>query len=198
MQLFLRRWFSLAVLLLLAGCRATPDGAPPRALPAPPPGFRWERVPAIKAAFPCPDGWFFTGRHLEDSYACAISRENVAKSGTLSTGFTVQVITGVLAKTGKSAAAYAAARLEAIGAQPENTIRFRRDMERGLLKGEAVEYRSAPVVAAPSIGHLAVITNEQTDTLYVLVFEAPETAWEQEWQVHGDVIMHQMLLDEGF
>jgi hypothetical protein len=59
--------------------------------PAPPPGFTWQEIPELKAAFLRPTGWFFKREEVNGTLAYYITRESIENGGAFQTGLTVNV-----------------------------------------------------------------------------------------------------------
>ena len=60
-------------------------------VPPPPPGFTWQEIPELKAAFLKPSGWFFKREEQKGTLAYFITKENIDKNGQFQTGLTVNV-----------------------------------------------------------------------------------------------------------
>ena len=60
-------------------------------LTPPPPGFTWQEIPELKAAFLKPNGWFFKKEVQNGTFAYFITKENIDTNGEFQTGLTVNV-----------------------------------------------------------------------------------------------------------
>jgi hypothetical protein len=60
-------------------------------LPPPAPGFTWQEIPELKAAFLRPNGWFFKREESKGTLAYFITKENIEVSGEFQTGLTINV-----------------------------------------------------------------------------------------------------------
>ena len=60
-------------------------------LPKAPPGFTWQEIPEMKAAFLKPENWFFKREVDKGTLAYFITKEDIIKSGQFDTGLTVNV-----------------------------------------------------------------------------------------------------------
>lgn len=60
-------------------------------VPPPPPGFTWQEIPELKAAFLKPNGWFFNREEQKGTLAYFITKENIETNGQFQTGLTVNV-----------------------------------------------------------------------------------------------------------
>lgn len=173
----------------------TSGGAGELALPDPPSGYSWQRAPRIKGAILKPDGWYFDTKHEGDDQAYFVSREPHVEPDGYDTGFSLNVQTNVPAKTGMSAATYAA-----------EFIRTAQD-ELETLEPPFVE-KSGPFVmhgavlgaTDPEKGDfnalMVAIANDITGTVFVCIFEAPADEWETLWPV-GDTILQKLLINDA-
>jgi hypothetical protein len=50
-------------------------------VPSPPPGFTWQEIPELKAAFLKPNGWFFKREEQKGTLAYFITKEDIGKNG---------------------------------------------------------------------------------------------------------------------
>lgn len=55
-------------------------------VPPPPPGFTWQEIPELKAAFLKPNGWFLKREEQKGTLAYFITKENIDKNGEFQTG----------------------------------------------------------------------------------------------------------------
>src|SRR5438445_12096251 len=60
-------------------------------VPPPPPGFTWQEIPELKAAFLKPNGWFFKREEQKGTLAYFITKEDIDKNGQFQTGLTINV-----------------------------------------------------------------------------------------------------------
>src|SRR5580693_4315591 len=60
-------------------------------VPPPPPGFTWQEIPELKAAFLRPEGWFFKREEGKGTLAYFITKESIENGGEFQTGLTVNV-----------------------------------------------------------------------------------------------------------
>src|SRR5262249_23086605 len=163
----------LASLCVAAGPKAE---NPPKA----PAGFGWKNVASIKAAFLIPDGWFFKEELRKDVRGIFISKENIDQSGRFQTGLTINVF-----KNKKDAPARARQYI-AEQANVGDVVNLW-EAENGPLKlyGLRLHVTHDPPAFTE---HVLAIGNSRTDTLYILMFESPDTSWDEAWK-KGDVML---------
>jgi hypothetical protein len=158
-------------------------------LPAPPPGFTWQEVPELKAAFLKPNGWFFKREEQKGTLAYFITKENIEQNSVFQTGLSV------------------------------NVFRLKKDsaVERGknLIDSMATAHQAEKEKWAQKVGpfeefgcllkvtdatgttemHALTVTNPKTNTLYLFIFESPDSEWDAAWKT-GKQIMDTLALDD--
>jgi len=152
-------------------------------LPAPPPGFTWQEIPDLKAAFLRPTGWFFKREEAKGTLAYFITKENIEKGGEFQTGFTVEVFH--LKKD--SAVERGKDMITQIAAQKHGDLRAR---NRGPFKEFGCLYKDTE-----SVVNNLTIANPKTNTLYLFIFESPVSDWDSSWKV-GKQIMDNLAIDD--
>ena len=157
-------------------------------LPTAPPGYAWQEIPEIKAAFLKPTGWHFKRESKKGTLAYFITKEDIDKVGRFDTGLTINVIREM---KGRSAVEYAKSFVD----------RLTRDK-----RGEQWTRTSAPLVqfgcrykASDARGTAKILTlmvaNQKTNTLYLFIFESPESDLDSASQT-GEKIMDMLAIDD--
>lgn len=168
----------LALLILSAMLFAQSLAAMP--FPTPPAGFTWQEIPELKTALLKPDGWFFKREEQKGTLAYFITKENIDKDGRFQTGLTVNVFhlkKGSAVEQGKSI-------VEGV-ATTKNAKAFVTD---------AGPYREFGCLTKDtnSSGTVVIFTlavaNTKTDTLYLLIFESPESDWDAAWKLGKEMV----------
>ena len=179
----LRSVLRSTLLLLAAAAVFAADPPPPKA----PAGFAWKNVASIKAAFLLPDGWFFKEELRKDVRGIFLSKENIDQRGKFDTGLTVNVF-----KNKKDAPARARQYI-AEQAQAGDVVNLW-EQENGALKlyGARLHITHDPPAFTE---HVLAIGNSKTDTLYILMFESPDTTWDEAWK-KGEVMLGNFRLDD--
>jgi hypothetical protein len=158
-------------------------------LPAPPTGFTWEEIPELKAAFLKPTGWFFKRQEEKGTLAYFISKEDMDKKGQFQTGLTVNVFRlkkDSAVERGKGLIDRMAADKHGEKWVQKAGGPFR---EFGCLVKDT-DASGAVVV------HALAVANPKTNTLYLFIFESPESDWDSAWKT-GKQIMDTLAIDDG-
>jgi len=168
--------------------------AKPSDFPAPPSGYSWVSCSETKSAFLKPDGWFFKEeRKGSGTWGYFISKENIEKAGSFITGLSVNVIKDVPSKAHASAPDYAAAFIDE-AAQTHKVVAAPWSKTLGPFHQFGVRTLVADPKGGDYITHTLAIGNEQTGTVYVLIFEAPVASWDAAWKV-GEPILKKFSID---
>jgi hypothetical protein len=160
---------------------------PPKDLPKPPDGFSWQKVPEIKAAFLKPTGWFFKEERVTGSLALFITKENIGENGQFQTGLTVNVF-----HLKKDSA------IDRGRALIENLATNHGGKALQQTFGPFQEFSSLVTISGstPQTKMYALtVANPKTNTLYMFIFESPESEWESAWKI-GKPIIDELALDD--
>jgi len=149
----------------------------------PPAGYEWYTFDAGKGAYLRPDGWFVKVEADGDTDALFISKEDIDKKGSFTTGLTVNVVRGIQTKTGQVPSQYAAGYISALAEQHKLLETFPLPPSEGMT-GFFARFRDASHRPIIMVVHL-VIADDVTDTMRIEIFESPERDWPQAW-VHGE------------
>jgi len=158
-------------------------------LPPPPAGFSWKDVPEISAAFLMPKGWHFKREVQGDTLGLFITQEAIGKGGHFSTGLTINVFRR--SKPG-SAVEYARAFIARMAAEKHAEETWARDV--GPLRSFGCRVKGAGDTGTV-VMHTLMVANPRTGTLYLFIFEAPETSWTDAWK-KGKKIMELLAVDD--
>jgi len=157
-------------------------------LPTAPDGYSWQEIPEIKAAFLKPTGWHFKRESKKGTLAYFITKEDIDKVGRFDTGLTINVIREM---KGRSAVEYAKSFIDRLTSDK---------------RGEQWTRTSAPLVqfgcrykAADARGmakvHTLMVANQKTNTLYLFIFESPESEVDSTGKT-GERIMDMLAIDD--
>ena len=184
---------SSVVIAILSG--AVPGEA--RDLPASPAGFSWVELTEVRAALLLPSGWHFRQRGNGDGHTFVyfLSPEPLAAVEHIEAGLTVSVGRKISEGSGVPAPAYAEA-LSAALSEGEELVDSWTNTS-GTLPLFGARIRRAREGQEPVIFQRLAIGNGTTDTLYLIVFESPESAWQEMWKL-GEKMLEQFLLDDTF
>ena len=157
-------------------------------LPAPPPGFAWQEIPELKAAFLKPNGWFFKREEQKGTLAYFITQESIEQTGRFRTGLTVNVFRALKKNT-------AVAR----GKNLIDKMAHDRNGESWAKQVGPFQEFGCLVKDTDSNGtivmHAIAVANPDTDTLYLFIFESPQPDWDTSWKA-GKTIMETLVLDD--
>ena len=149
-------------------------------LPKAPTGFTWQEIPELKAALLKPNGWFFKQENGNGTMAYFITQEDLSKSGEFATGLTVNVFH----LKDNSAVARGKAMIDQMASKHHVKTETRAF---GPFQEFACDLEDTD--ASGSIRMRALtIANPKTNTLYLFIFESPESMWEGAWRL-GEQIM---------
>ncbi len=145
-------------------------------LPAPPAGYRWESCPEIRGALLRPDDWYFKKRIDGDKRAYYVSKEDIDADGGFTTGLTMVALINHGDKNGVPAAEFA--RNYVINAARSAHVRKSPWTNRmGPFVAHGVVITTPDAAKGDFVSHHLVIANEETSTVYIVIFESPVSDW---------------------
>lgn len=156
-------------------------------LPPPPPGFTWQEIPELKAAFLRPNGWFFKREKSKDSMAYFITKENIENNAEFQTGLTVNVF-----RLKKDTAVERGRSFIDQLATKKHGEKWAKDL------GPFKEFGCLTKDTDPSgstIVQTVMVANPKTNTLYLFIFESPEASWDSAWKI-GKQILDSLAIDD--
>jgi len=157
-----------------------------------PNGYQWVSFPEVKAHFLKPDSWHFHKETKGKKYAAFISKEKIEGGSWYETGMSVNVIRNLANKQGLSAYDYSLAMRE------ESRKVVKVDKEWGSQSGPFQSVGYAYTHKSTGITFRCnniLISNTETGTLYIFIFEAPAAEWEEAWKI-GEPIIQRLGLDD--
>lgn len=156
-----------------------------------PAGFAWQEIPVIHAVFLKPTGWFFHEEQNSGTLAYFISKKDISKGGEFQTGLTINVFPklkqGSAVQRGKTL-------VDNIVAQHPDANRWDRQVGPFQIYGCNVTDTNK---AGTTVSMTYVLANPKTNTLYLLIFESPQSTWDTSSHI-GKQIMSTMSLDPDF
>jgi len=180
------KMFLAAALLLITAVPASRTAAAID-LPAPPSGFSWQEIPELKAALLRPNGWFFKREEGKGTLAYFISKEDIGKNGQFETGLTVNVFR--LKKD--KAVDKARVLIDTVAAKYHGEEWSR---EAGPFEEFGCSYKATDA-SGTIVSQSLAIANPKTNTMYLFIFESPESEWDSAWKI-GHQIMESLALDD--
>ncbi|MGE5278597.1 MAG: hypothetical protein ACM3SU_16530 [Acidobacteriota bacterium] len=172
------------LLLLALSAALSGEDAPPA-----PQGFSWKRLEPVKASFLMPDGWHFKQEEQQGTRAFFITLEDIDKSGSFETGLTVNVQKVQRDKAPGKAAQFI------VGMMQGHQVLDQWAKEAGVMKIFGCRVRETEKGHPPLVIHVLALGNERTNTLYVVMFESPESSWDAAW-AKGRVMLETFRLDD--
>lgn len=177
-----------AILLAVLGASARAEDPPPA-----PEGYSWKKLDSVKAAFLMPQGWYFKQEGQGDTRAFFLTQEDIDTKGEFETGLSLNVVRLKKDKAPERAALFIAQLTQTPGHELQDTWK----VEAGVLQGLGARFRQTEKGYPPVIKAVLAIGNSRTNTLYLLVFESPESNWKAAW-AKGDTMLKDFLLDDEY
>jgi hypothetical protein len=166
-------------------------------LPQAPEGYSWQLAGQSQAFFLRPEGWHFKAFEQAEDLAYFITREPIppdAKPGSyqFETGFTINVFRGVTRAKGIAPSGFALGYVQVVTQSAEHETEDTWQNRGGPFIGYGVQFCSGSDIGRLRQQH-HLIANDETDTLYLIIFETPERLWERDWPLAKVVIERLML-----
>lgn len=159
------------------GAMVVMQGDPPAAsLPDAPAGYQWEACPEIKGALLRPDGWHFK-KHIDGNQrAYFVSKENLDVVDEFTTGLTMVALKGYANEKGIVASEFA--KNYVLKASKSSHVRKAPWTNRmGPFVSHGVIVTTPDAANGDFVSHHLVIANDDTGTVYIVVFESPVEDW---------------------
>lgn len=152
------------------------DEAPAANLPPAPAGYQWEACPEIKGALLRPDGWHFR-KHIDgDRRAYFVSKEDLDVVDEFTTGLTMVAMKGYAKEKGIIASEFA--QNFVLNATKSSHVRKAPWTHRmGPFVSHGVIVTTPDIEKGDFVSHHLVIANDETGTVYIVVFESPVKDW---------------------
>ena len=173
----------------LASCASPPTGKP-IALPPPPSGFVWHTAQNGAGSFLRPDDWFVKEEVSNETSAVFITRERIEAGGRFTVGLTVNRLAQFSKHSSVKPSVYAQQYVQALRSHPEV-------LKGGVVKGNASDMHVARIRGTnngvSTIVHHIAIGIDSKDAVFIILFEAPETEWEQSF-ASGKPMLNSFIL----
>lgn len=163
-------------------------------LPEPPDGFKWVEFKEVKCAVLVPLGWYVKHQNAGDKNMRAISKENIDQEGRFETGLTFIATQNVSTKQGKVPPSRFTENII-------NEIKKAHPLERQQEgpQGPFQAYRYQFIDNSQGVKPLRIfnllLANDETGTLFQIIFESPVSTWDVDWQT-GEIILKHLVLDD--
>lgn len=183
------------LLLSVGGFLAALPGVCADAIQRSVPGFHVERLEPIQASIQIPDGWHFRSEQKNDTTAFFVTREPLDTAATFKIGLTINCVRHVTDKAHVKPSKYIDAFTRLMDTKesitnprtnnqgPFNMIWFDVDLPNEGRNATHVKY--------------FLIANDTTDTMYIMLFEAPQSEWTEAYE-KGVVMLKNIVLDVTF
>ena len=168
---------ALAAVILCIGSILAPEASVASSdLPTPPRGYSWQACPEISGALLRPDGWHFKKEIDGNKRAYYISKQNIELEGEFTTGLTMVSFIDYGNANGVSLPEFAknyirnATRVAHVRKAPWTN-------RMGPFFAHGVIVTTPDVTRGDFVSHHLVIANEETSTIYIVIFESPVDDW---------------------
>ncbi len=156
----------------------------------PPEGYSWWLCPLTKTVLLKPAGWHTKVDLQQGTFGYFISKENIDEQGAFLTGLTVNVVPAADRRFGMPTP-------QALPALMAQIMKDRQVVSepQGNDQGPFAMYNVTLIDEDKEDGAFVtfnlLMANKKTGTLYIVIFEAPASEWEQAWQI-GTPILQQL------
>jgi hypothetical protein len=158
----------------------------------PPKGYGWANCPEIKGAFLQPSGWSFKQSKQGDTLGFFVTKEKIDDKGQFMTGLTVNVVPDIPKKKSMAPSAFARQYREAA----RKTVAFTKEWDKDMGPFKSVGFRFDKKDKAGSFTvHNLLIANDKTGTIYIVMYEAPTSEWEEAWKL-GEPMLQYLYIDD--
>lgn len=183
--------FCVAVSVLLCSSNISANE-----LPNPPEGFTWFVSENKVGTFLRPDGWYVKEEGEKSDKAVFITVEDIDKVGQFTTGLSINMVPRVSERTGIAAKDYAKAFVSKYLTEPNQfkILRTYSVPEQDSYEGYGLRYRGDNK-GVNTIANVLAIASNRDDILYIFVFEAPGTGWDEAWK-KGRLMLNMFGLGE--
>lgn len=182
--------FSVIVLVIaLINIEARANDFPP-----PPKGFAWFVSANKVGTFLKPDGWFVKEEGGKVDKSLFITKEDLDKVKKFGTGLSVNMVPRVKARTGTLPTDYAKTFLAQYSENPFKILGSYSVPEQNGHEGFGLKY-SGINNGVNTVVQVLIVASNRDDTLYILIFEAPENMWAEE-SLKGQAMLNMVGLGE--
>jgi len=154
---------------------------------AAPEGFTWQEIPQLKTALLKPTNWFFKQGDLHGRPAYYISKEDVGKNGQFRTGLTL-----IVYFKKKPAVEYAQKLVDKYAIR-DHAEKWAKEV--GSFKEFGLQAKHT-FEDGTEEDRTLMVANPKTNTVYLIIFESPESDWDAAWKT-GATIVDNLAFDDG-
>ncbi|HDP89577.1 MAG TPA: hypothetical protein ENN42_06425 [Thioalkalivibrio sp.] len=186
----------LLLVVLLLFTLALPALAEGPELPPAPQGYSWKQLEPVDAHVLIPEGWHFRQEENDGTLAYFVTETAIEPGELFDVGLSVNVVPQLKARTRQhDAPTYAQAYIQQCARTHAGAEAWQ--FEQAPFVGYGCEFTTEPKPGHEITMYMLALGNRQTDTLYVMWFEAPAARWEDAWQT-GRVMLQGFALEDGF
>jgi len=152
-----------------------------------PNGYTWQESKKARIAIPLPSGWHVKEEDNKGTIGLFLSKEDINAEGSFMTGYTLNYIEQFTEKAKSGPAKYAVRFI--MEAQKKGEIvkeSWVNEIAEGIT-GFGLRYRDLAKTPTVLI-HYFLIADENEDSLRIIIFEAPESNWDEAWK-HGELML---------
>jgi hypothetical protein len=167
-------------------------------LPPPPGGYTWAVFEETKSAFLKPDGWYVKETKQGSTLGYFITKEDIDQEGRFITGLTVFVMPDIARKQGMSADQYALTFIKTAAESKERkeVVKAPWAREMGPFKAYGVVLLNRDAEQGDFVTHNLMIGNEETGTVYMIIYEGPAASWDAAWKIGEQMLQCFMIESE--
>ena len=152
--------------------------------------FQWVESGLGDSEFLKPKNWFVKASYQKGHYALFISKEEISKDQNFTTGFTLNFNSHISKKTGSTPSEYAKQWIENVPKLKNKKVIVKPwEFTNNILKAFGIRVKDNEKIV-----HYMLVANDNTDSLFIMLFESPLKEWEEEWKI-GNKIMNNLRLD---
>ena len=152
--------------------------------------FQWVESGLGDSEFLKPKNWFVKASYQKGHYAFFISKEKISKDQNFTTGFTLNFNSHISKKTDNIPSEYAKQWIQNISKLKNKKVIVKPwEFTNNILKAFGIRVKDNEKII-----HYMLIANDNTDSLFIMLFESPLKQWDEEWKI-GNNIMNNLRLD---
>ncbi len=163
-------------------------------LPPAPKGYSWVNILKDQSALLKPDGWFFKENHPKGTDAYFVTKEDIDKKGGFSTGLSLNVIYNIDKKAKVSPSKYAYATIQEMKKSIADEVLLTDVKKNGPFVNFVCRIKDQKPNEENVIIHYFYVANDETGTLWMFFFEAPEKEWDEAWKT-GSVLLKYLPIE---
>ena len=157
----------------------------PLRLPPAPSGYTWVKIledQSDRCAVLKPQGWFFRQEHHDDTDAYFITKEDIEKSGSFSTGLTLNVIYDVEKRAKLRPSKYVKRLISGLRKRADKVLYSSKRSQKPLYM-RWLRIRTTKPSKEAVVSHFFYVGNDKTGTVWMYILEAPAEEWDEAWKV---------------